>query len=78
MKDKYKFLTAPRFWALIIGALSIYAQTKGWIGEAEMQLIATISGLFITVGTVDRISDKVLEGKKVEAHIPTYPTSGTI
>lgn len=72
--EKFKFIYAPRFWALVIGAVSIYAQTKGWIGEAEMTLIATLTGGFITVGTVDRISDKIVESKKT----PNYPTSGTI
>ena len=52
------FLKAPRFWVMLIGALSIYAQAKGWIGEPEMQLIATVSGLFIAVRTIDRISEK--------------------
>ena len=52
------FLKATRFWVMLIGSLSVYAQTKGWIGEAEMQLIATVSGLFIAVRTVDRLGEK--------------------
>lgn len=42
---------------MIIGALSIYLQSKGYIGEPEMKLIATISTVFITVRTVDRFGE---------------------
>lgn len=58
MLQKLEFLTSTRFWALIIGAFSVYLNNKGWIGEAEMQLIATITGIFITIKTVDRTVDK--------------------
>lgn len=58
MNNNFGFLLAPRFWALVIGALSIYAQNKGWIGDAEMQLIATITGGFIVVRTADRASEQ--------------------
>jgi len=58
------FLKATRFWVMLIGSLSIYAQAKGWIGEAEMQLIATVSGLFIAVRTVDRLGEKLKNKKK--------------
>jgi len=55
--SKFAFLTSNRFWALIIGAVAMYLQTKGIIGEPEMVLIATITAGFITVKTVDRIGD---------------------
>lgn len=58
MNEKFAFLTSTRFWAMIIGAISIYLQTKGYIGEAEMALIATISGGFITIATIDRAAEK--------------------
>lgn len=56
---KFDFLTSTRFWALIIGALSIYLQTKGWIGEAEMMLIATVTAGFTTIKTLDRASEYI-------------------
>lgn len=59
MKNKFAFLHAPRFWALVIGAISIYAKTKGWIGEPEMVLIATITGGFTIIRTVDRGTEKI-------------------
>lgn len=46
---------------MIIGAVALYAQTKGWIGEAEMLLVGTISAGFIGIKTIDRISDKKVE-----------------
>lgn len=55
------FLKSNRFWVMIIGALSVYAQAKGWIGENEMKLIATLSAGFITVRTVDRTVEKLSE-----------------
>ena len=67
MNDAFKFLFATRFWALVIGAVSLYLKSKGWIGEAEMILIATITGGFITVQTVDRYSDKRVEAAKAQA-----------
>lgn len=56
------FLKANRFWALVIGALAVYAQTRGWIGEPEMTLIATLTGAFIAIRTVDRATE-VISGK---------------
>lgn len=53
------FVTSTRFWVMVIGALAIYGQQKGWLGEAEMQLIATLSGLFIGIRTVDRIGEQL-------------------
>ncbi len=51
---KFDFLTSNRFWALVIGAVSMYLQAKGIIGQPEMVLIATITSGFIVVKTVDR------------------------
>jgi len=65
----WSFLKSTRWWALVIGAVSVYAQLKGWIGEAEMALIATITGGFITVRTVDRISDVSADAKVESAEI---------
>lgn len=59
----YDFLTSNRFWALILGALSVYAETKGWIGEPERNLIATITSIFITVGTIDRGAEYLAKAK---------------
>ncbi len=53
----YAFLTSTRFWVMILGALAVYGETKGWIGEPERNLIATISTVFITVKTLDRTVD---------------------
>lgn len=58
-EEWYAFLTSNRFWAMIIGALAIYGQQKGWLGEAEMQLVATLSGIFIGIRTIDRVSDRL-------------------
>jgi hypothetical protein len=61
MPSKFDFLQSTRFWAMVIGAVSIYLQTKGFIGEPEMILVATIMGGFTVVRTVDRIGDKKVE-----------------
>lgn len=68
LSENLEFLTASRFWALIIGAVSIYLKTKGIIGEAEMILIATITGGFITVRTIDK---NVGEAKILSAGVST-------
>lgn len=58
MQDKFDFIYSLRFWSMVIGALSIYLQTKGYIGEPEMALIATITAGFVTVKTIDRFGEK--------------------
>lgn len=59
--SKLDFLTAPRFWVMIIGAFAIYFQMKGLIGEAEMWLIGTISAGFVGVSTIDKFGEKKVE-----------------
>lgn len=54
-----EFLKSNRFWGLVAGAVVLYLQTKGFIGEAETILIATVLGGFITIRTIDRISEKL-------------------
>lgn len=56
--NKFTFLTSTRFWALIIGALSVYLQTKGFIGDPEMILIATVTTGFTAIRTIDRAAEK--------------------
>ncbi len=58
MKDQLSFLTSNRFWAVIIGALTLYLHTKGWIGQPEIVLIETVLGGFVTIRTVDRFAEK--------------------
>lgn len=53
----FSFLKSNRFWVAVIGAIALYLKTKGWIGEPESVLIATICGLFIAVRTVDRFGE---------------------
>ena len=59
MSDKFQFIFATRFWVMIIGSLAVYLEAKGWIGEPERNLIATMSAIFIGVYTLDRVSEKV-------------------
>lgn len=58
-ESKLAFLSSTRFWAIVLGAVSIYAQSKGWIGDPEMMLIATVTGAFTLVRTADRFSEKM-------------------
>lgn len=53
------FLKSNRFWLLLVGAISLYLQQKGLIGEAELLLISTIAGGFIGIRTVDRFGEQV-------------------
>ena len=54
---QFEFLKSNRFWAMVIGAVSIYLKSKGWIGEPEMLLIATITSGFVAVRTIDRATE---------------------
>lgn len=61
MKEKLLFLTSARFWAIVIGAVSIYGKSKGWLGDPEMMLIATITAGFTVVRTADRFSETIAD-----------------
>lgn len=54
-----EFLKSERFWAIVIGSVTLYLQQKGWIGEAELALVGTLTAAFVTVGTVDRIGKNI-------------------
>jgi hypothetical protein len=66
--SKFDFIFSTRFWAMIIGALSIYLKAKGLIGEPEMMLIATITAGFVAVKTLDK---NVGEAKILSAGVST-------
>lgn len=55
----YSFIKASRFWIMILGALSVYLEAKGLIGEPERNLIATISTVFVAVKTLDKGASKL-------------------
>lgn len=55
----WAFVQSTRFWVMILGSIAVYGETKGWIGEPERNLIATISTVFITVKTLDRGAEKM-------------------
>lgn len=57
--DNFQFLKAERFWIMIIGAVFVYLETKGFVGEAERNLVATITAGFIAVRTVDRFGERI-------------------
>lgn len=50
----FGFLKATRFWAMVIGAVAIYLEAKGLIGDPEMLLVATLTAGFIGIKTIDR------------------------
>jgi len=62
MNERFEFLQSNRFWVLVIGAVVLYLETKGLIGEAERTLVVTMAGGFIGIKSIDRFSEKV--GKK--------------
>ena len=67
MDNTWAFLYATRFWAMIIGALSVYAKLKGWLGEPEMMLIATITAGFTIVRTIDRATEQKILAEAVSS-----------
>lgn len=54
----FDFIKSNRFWAAVIGAVSMYLESKGIIGQAEMILIASIMAAHIGIRTVDRFAEK--------------------
>lgn len=59
LPEKLQFLSSTRFYVMLFGALAVYANAKGWIGEAERNLIATISALFVGVQTLDKAAKNI-------------------
>lgn len=57
MENKFEFLKSTRFWAIVIGAVSVYLKAKGIFGDPEMILIASITAAFTVVRTVDRATE---------------------
>jgi len=57
--ENFEFLKSSRFWFMIIGAVALYLQNKGIIGEAELTFIGTIVTGFIGIRTVDRLGEKI-------------------
>lgn len=71
MNKAFDFLFATRFWSMVIAAVAIYAQSKGWLGDAEMLLIATITAGFTIVRTIDRATEqKILAAAVSSGEIP--------
>lgn len=58
IKQLKKTLNSTRFWSLFAGALVIYLQTKGFVGQAEMLFIETVLGGYITINTVSKFQPK--------------------
>ena len=55
----FTFLKSTRFWSIVIGAVAVYLSDKGLIGQPEMALVATITGLFVVVGSADSVAKKI-------------------
>jgi hypothetical protein len=65
----FDFLQSNRFWAMVFGALVIYAKNRGVIGDAEFTLFETILGGFVAVRTVDRLGEKIGGETKPETEL---------
>jgi len=54
MNQKFDFIFSTRFWALVLGVLSVYLSSKGWIGEAEKVLFSSLALGFIGIKSLDK------------------------
>lgn len=63
MISKWEFITSPRFWALVLGAIAYWLVTDKVISAALGMAIETVAGGFIGIRTIDRFSEKL--GAKV-------------
>lgn len=54
----FSFVQSTRFWVMLVGAVSVYLNAKGLIGDAEMTLVASVSALFVSIRTIDRFGEK--------------------
>jgi len=53
------FLKSERFLAIVINAITLYLQQKGYIGTAELALITAIVAPFVVVGSIDRLGKNI-------------------
>lgn len=58
-EPRHSFFQSTRFWVMVLGAVAVYVQAKGWLGEDERNLIATLAAGFITIKTLDRGAEKM-------------------
>ena len=59
MLEKLKMvLNSTRFWSLVLGSLVVYLSAKGYLGEAERNLIGTILGSYVVVDTSQKFQTK--------------------
>lgn len=61
MAEKFEFLSSTRFWVMLLGAVVVYLQAKGWIDEPLRNLIATLAVGFVGIRTIDRASEQMVE-----------------
>jgi hypothetical protein len=59
MNEKFLFLTSTRFWVMVLGAVSVYLYTKGWIGDAEVKLLEILTAGFVGIKTVDKFGENI-------------------
>lgn len=57
MNKQWQFLTSTRFWAIVIGAVSVALFQDGYLSQAWATAISVIVGGFTVVRTVDRSVD---------------------
>lgn len=59
MLEKLKnVLNSTRFWSLVVGGLVVYLSAKGFIGDAERNLIGTILGGYVVIDTSQKFQTK--------------------
>ena len=63
MFNKVKeILNSVRFWQVVLGALMMYVESKGWVDQALRDLVITVLGVSVTLGTADSVATR-LAGK---------------
>ena len=67
--NQWSFLTSPRSWALVLGAVALALWQDGIISQGWVTCIATITGGFITVRTVDRFGEQIGSVKNQQVNI---------
>lgn len=54
-----EFLKSERFWAIVINAVVLYLQQRGYLGQAELTLVTAIVAPFVAIGTIDRVGKNI-------------------
>jgi 4-hydroxybenzoate polyprenyltransferase len=57
--SEFEFLKKARFWSMVLAGAALFLFKDGYISEALMVFLTTVSGGFTLINTLDRNIDRL-------------------